>query len=1223
MSWKTQVGLSLDDVLQTTTIDVKVHFGDDVYQESLHNGIINYVKLYDALYLRGAPLVAKFERLFDKFNRQRQFQMETRFQDAMHQSQTVLNSASVSASRGDVTDFQYSRGKSNSFIQQIFAWWTSSLASHLDALVLQSSKPQKKVKPAEEAIDTGMSQISKELRKFKEVISLLGTRSVASILALEMANHAFKSISTHTSPGPASSVKSLAGLARSIGESIERAYQQQLLQEVAKKSKRGTLGDDLAEAEVTRLAYRFSLPSLKTKRWALSKSSTMSPIEHIELGTALVTLALQACQFPTGNPETGITVQRPAFWHTYELQKSKLVGVIKPNEQFIAEVSRNSKSSKASLFSTLVLSKVPPMLVKPRPWTNSLVGGYCYSNLPFLSATTEDAPEQYSYVHVAMAHNYMDKYLTAFNDLGQCAWAVNPKMLDVLLQIWDSGMPFLDIPGRISYDRSKKIDMKQLTKDDFNTLCERISLEYVINTAELFGRNGDRFYFSYKIDFRGRVYPQTNSSFWHMGPDHVRSLFMFWYGKPLGKRGLEWIKIHIATLFGLSKLRHVERIKFVDDHWADIVAAAKDPLNSSKLNPNSLWWTKADKPFQLLAACFDIVAAVESGDPENYVSRLCVAQDGTCNGLQHYAALGRDFEGAMEVNVVPQHKIDANVAAEDTYPRDIYSKVKDIVDKLVDKDIHSTGTSSAAKYARGVAAEVRGHITRKVVKRPVMTSVYGVTKYGIVQQVLEELKKDPLLEKEKLNGYSRYIGDKITEAYSLLFANAQKIQSWLEECADRICESVRWDSYGAFKESGSRTLVVQNNKDFLKRFVTSVIWTTPLGLPVVQPYRHPSALLVRTGLQTLSILNPFEVSFVNKMKQVNGIAPNFIHSLDSTHLLMTAHAVAVRAREAAASGDAETAISAFAGVHDSFWTHAASVDELNALLRAQFAELHAGNLVQELRDEFRARYAGYLQVGYIAASSEAAARIRELRSGGIEAVKHTVAEIRERWKRDGAVHLEKVQRRRDSIKVLLDQERLLKEEIAKARTAAEKKEKRTELAEVTAEKRRAREEMRQLKESWQAQRVQEKADISLKQPTRLRTSRGRSEASVLRHEMYQEYLRWDQARNPGEGSTPQPIVTPWTIIQECGEPVYRRPDARVPYGDAYVSKREPQTDTEGEEDPENEHGEDELEPASEDGPTRARDKKWVRVLVPLHIPKAPARGDFDIALVQSSDYFFS
>ena len=35
------------------------------------------------------------------------------------------------------------------------------------------------------------------------------------------------------------------------------------------------------------------------------------------------------------------------------------------------------------------------------------------------------------------------------------------------------------------------------------------------------------------------------------------------------------------------------------------------------------------------------------------VSSLPIHQDGSCNGLQHYASLGRDKLGATYVNVVP------------------------------------------------------------------------------------------------------------------------------------------------------------------------------------------------------------------------------------------------------------------------------------------------------------------------------------------------------------------------------------------------------------------------------------------------------------------------------------------------------------------------------------------------------------------------------------------
>lgn len=43
---------------------------------------------------------------------------------------------------------------------------------------------------------------------------------------------------------------------------------------------------------------------------------------------------------------------------------------------------------------------------------------------------------------------------------------------------------------------------------------------------------------------------------------------------------------------------------------------------------------------------------------------VCAAQDGSCNGLQHYAALGRDVLGATSVNLMPCEE-----------PQDVYSGV--------------------------------------------------------------------------------------------------------------------------------------------------------------------------------------------------------------------------------------------------------------------------------------------------------------------------------------------------------------------------------------------------------------------------------------------------------------------------------------------------------------------------------------------------------------------
>ena len=41
----------------------------------------------------------------------------------------------------------------------------------------------------------------------------------------------------------------------------------------------------------------------------------------------------------------------------------------------------------------------------------------------------------------------------------------------------------------------------------------------------------------------------------------------------------------------------------------------------------------------------ELSAALKSGNPEDYVCHLHVHVDGSCNGMQHYAAFGRDESG--------------------------------------------------------------------------------------------------------------------------------------------------------------------------------------------------------------------------------------------------------------------------------------------------------------------------------------------------------------------------------------------------------------------------------------------------------------------------------------------------------------------------------------------------------------------------------------------------
>lgn len=54
------------------------------------------------------------------------------------------------------------------------------------------------------------------------------------------------------------------------------------------------------------------------------------------------------------------------------------------------------------------------------------------------------------------------------------------------------------------------------------------------------------------MDFRGRVYPLP-PHLSHMGSDLARSMLVFAEGRPLGTKGLDWLKLHLINLTGLKK----------------------------------------------------------------------------------------------------------------------------------------------------------------------------------------------------------------------------------------------------------------------------------------------------------------------------------------------------------------------------------------------------------------------------------------------------------------------------------------------------------------------------------------------------------------------------------------------------------------------------------------------------------------------------------------------
>ena len=121
-----------------------------------------------------------------------------------------------------------------------------------------------------------------------------------------------------------------------------------------------------------------------------------------------------------------------------------------------------------------------------------------------------------------------------------------------------------------------------------------------IDTANLL--SGQTFWLSYHCDWRGRLIPNQHFNF--AREDHVRSMFRFANGVPIGDEGRYWLKVHAANSHGeADKLWFGDRTAWADKNRDLIERIAADPLATFQE------WRDVDKPFAFVAACRELVAA--------------------------------------------------------------------------------------------------------------------------------------------------------------------------------------------------------------------------------------------------------------------------------------------------------------------------------------------------------------------------------------------------------------------------------------------------------------------------------------------------------------------------------------------------------------------------------------------------------------------------------------
>lgn len=549
-----------------------------------------------------------------------------------------------------------------------------------------------------------------------------------------------------------------------------------------------------------------------------------------------------------------------------------------------------------------------PMIVPPKPWTTPYDGGYLNQQMHKLTLVW--SPRRI--VNRRLEANEMSGVYNAVNALQSTPWRINQRVFDVFEELAEGGEHIAGIPSDTDKELPEKPWPASSSQDVISKWIEDNPEEFTIwkqkaseihqennkTTSKRFGIErkvsmGKKFYaeeaiyFPHGLDFRGRIYCAAGSGAINpQSDDSGKAMLELAAGKPIGTSGGYWLAVHTCNVWGLDKLALDERVKWAYDNSMNILNYTLNPLENRG-------WMEADKPFGFLAACYEWVGYMFHG--ADWVTHLPIAMDGACSGIQHFSAMLKDPEGAASTNVVQ---------TQDT-PRDVYMDVLCEVTSLVNQSDSPLMTEWVSR------------LNRNIVKQPTMTTPYGVTTRGMVDQIKNAIIKE--IDKGNITPFSvsareaaKALAPIVAHGIASVVTGARDAMDWLRHCA-QVCSKAD----------------------------TPFTWTTPLGFKVTQDYKKSKSeridLLYKGAMHKVSL--SVDTPKLDKNRASAAAAPNVVHSLDASHLMSTVNLCV------------DNNVDSFAMIHDSFATLACDTELLWTGLRQAFVEQYSEDVLQGIHDE--------------------------------------------------------------------------------------------------------------------------------------------------------------------------------------------------------------------------------------------------------------------------------
>ena len=496
--------------------------------------------------------------------------------------------------------------------------------------------------------------------------------------------------------------------------------------------------------------------------------------------------------------------------------------VVKLDETFTDMMSKEVETLRES---SRMLCK--PLRNQPEDWTDAVTGIGERANLSLITNKSYKGNE------------IAEPVLRAVNKLQAVKYTVSPAIIDAAYDILDNQHEY------------------NSTEEELRMYREMVTLD----KQEVF--------FPVTMDTRGRMY-YRGGLLTPQGTDFCKAAFQFADSKALGDNGYDAVCLHLANTLGNDKISIDERIQWVEDNMVQLLLV-------SDHHDVAEFYQGADV-YQATVAIKELQAinqfVMNGSDVCDYESNLVCHQDGTCNGLQHMAAITKNRQTAITVNCVESTHSDQ--------PSDIYGIIADYAAESAVSDTQVL----IQKYGRDMA------------KNPVM-----ITGYGAGADTIKKNTAAYLVKHNEDASKSEAIGDAYVEAIN---SNAGAVKSLTGALKGRVTKAV---------ESGA----------------TRFQWTTADGFIASTEYRDIECNRIRAGVFNALVRGMFPTP-LDEVKTVGAMAPNFIHSIDSTHLRMVVNNC---------GHDLVT-------VHDSIGSHAATYFDTARVIREEFVNVHAYDALSNL-----------------------------------------------------------------------------------------------------------------------------------------------------------------------------------------------------------------------------------------------------------------------------------